>query len=67
MASQEYVWIEDAARTYKRSRDWLYRQIRQGKLKGYTFPGDRKIYLSREEVEAYLLTPRALTDDDDEG
>jgi hypothetical protein len=42
-------------------------QIRQGKLNVYACPDDRKVYLSREEVEVYLLTPRALTDDDDEG
>jgi excisionase family DNA binding protein len=65
MASHDFIWIEDAAREYKRSRDWLYRQIRDGKLKGYTFPGDRKVYLAREEVEKYLTTPRPMSEDDE--
>jgi excisionase family DNA binding protein len=64
MASNDYIWIEDAAREYKRSRDWLYRQIREGKLTGYNFPGDRRVYLSREQLDQYLKTARPITDDE---
>lgn len=65
MAISGYIWLEDAAREYKRSRDWLYRQVREGKLNGYTFPGDRKTYLLREELDKYLNTPRPVKDDDE--
>jgi excisionase family DNA binding protein len=64
MASNDFIWIEDAAREYKRSRDWLYRQIREGKLTGYNFPGDRRVYLSREQLDQYLKTARPITDDE---
>jgi excisionase family DNA binding protein len=62
MAANDFIWIEDAAREYKRSRDWLYRQIREGKLTGYNFPGDRRVYLSREQLDQYLKTARPITD-----
>jgi len=62
MATEDFIWIEDAVREYSRSRDWLYRQLREGKLKGYNFPGDRKVYLSRKELDDYLKTPRLITD-----
>ena len=64
MAPNDFIWIEDAAREYKRSRDWLYRQIREGKLTGYNFPGDRRVYLSREQLDQYLKTARPITDDE---
>jgi hypothetical protein len=59
---EDFIWIEEAAETYKRSKDWLFRQVREGKLAGYTFPGDRKTYLSRTELETYLKTPRPVND-----
>lgn len=59
MATDEYIWVEDAAEQYQRSRDWLFRQIREKKLTGYTFPGDRKVYLDRKELHDYLTTPRS--------
>jgi hypothetical protein len=59
---QDYIWIEAAAEDYKRSKEWLFRQIREGKLTGYNFPGDRKTYLSKKELEEYLHTPRATND-----
>lgn len=58
MADNEYIWIDDASEQYKRSREWLFRQIREKKLTGYQFPGDRRMYLSRKELEEYLTTPR---------
>lgn len=64
MAPNDFIWIEDAAREYKRSRDWLYRQIREGKLTGYNFPGDRRVYLAREQLDQYLKTARPITDDE---
>ena len=63
MSSEDLIWLTNAATEYNRSKDWLYRQIREGKLTGYTFPGDRKVYLSRKELDDYLKTPRPITHD----
>jgi hypothetical protein len=45
--------------------DWLYRQVREGKIRGFNFPGDRKTYLLREEEDAYLNMPRLAKDDEE--
>lgn len=60
--NNDYIWIENAAEEFNRSREWLFRQIKEGKLTGYQFPGDRKMYLSRKQVEEYLNTPRPVKD-----
>jgi hypothetical protein len=64
MPDDKYIWIDDASEKYKRSREWLFKQIREKKLVGYQFPGDRRMYLSRQELDEYLTTPRATTSDD---
>jgi hypothetical protein len=57
MAENDLLWIEDAAREYNRSREWLQRQIKAGKLTAIEIPGDRRLYLSRRELDE-LLKPR---------
>lgn len=57
MTESELVWIEDAVKEFKRSREWLQGQIREGNLTSFEIPGDRRIYLSRKELES-LLKPR---------
>lgn len=54
----EHIWIDDAAREYRRSRAWLDEQVRHGKLTLVKFPGDRRSYLKRAELDALLHTPR---------
>jgi hypothetical protein len=56
-AAEDLVWIVEAAVQYKRSRDWLDTQIREGRLSKYTIPGDKRVYVSRVELEK-LLSPR---------
>ena len=53
----EYIWIEDAAGLYRRSRSWLDNQIKAGKLTYAQFEGDRRIYLKRSELDAMLGKP----------
>jgi hypothetical protein len=53
----DLIWIVEAAFQYKRSRDWLDTQIRDGNLNKYTIPGDKRVYVSRKELEK-LLAPR---------
>lgn len=52
-----FIWIQDAAEEYKRSRKWLDEQIASGKLSVATYEGDRKVYLLRSELDA-LLRPQ---------
>ena len=64
ISREDLVWIEDAARSYDRSRRWLQDQVAAGRLTGYSIEGDKKMYLSRLELEA-LLTPRPIERKDD--
>lgn len=57
----DLIWIVEAAIEFKRSRDWLDAQIKDGNLGRYTIPGDKRVYVSRSEL-ARLLAPRR--DDD---
>jgi hypothetical protein len=59
----DLIWIVEAAMEYKRSRDWLDSQIRDGKLGKYSIPGDKRVYLSRKELEQ-LLSPRRVDDNE---
>lgn len=54
----EHIWIEDAIKEYSRSRAWLDEQVRHGVLTLVKFPGDRRSYLKRSELDALLHTPR---------
>jgi hypothetical protein len=58
---QDLIWIVEAAIEFKRSRDWLDAQIREGRLGKYTVPGDKRVYVSRKELEQ-LLSPRRTDD-----
>ncbi len=53
-----YIWIVAAISEYNRSRGWLDKQIAEERLHPYYFPGDRKLYLLRAELDA-LLQPQA--------
>lgn len=52
-----HIWIVAAISEYNRSRGWLDKQIEAGKLRTVRFPGDRKLYLFRAELDA-LLSPQ---------
>lgn len=54
MVADDYISLEDAIRVFGRSREWLYQQIRAGKLRRFSAPGDRRIYLSRKQLTEYL-------------
>jgi hypothetical protein len=56
---EDLIWILEAAFQYKRSRDWIDTQIREGKLAKYAIPGDKRVYVSRKELEQ-LLAPRRV-------
>ena len=51
----DLIWIQDAAKEYKRSRIWLDSQIDLGKLSTATIPGDKRLYLLRSELDALLM------------
>jgi hypothetical protein len=53
----DLIWIVEASIEFKRSRDWLDAQIKEGNLARYTIPGDKRVYVSRREVTR-LLAPR---------
>jgi hypothetical protein len=53
----DFIWIQDAATEYKRSRKWLDDQIAAGKLSVVNIPGDRRVYLLRSEIDK-LLRPQ---------
>lgn len=64
----DYIWIQDAVRIFSRSREWIYQQVRAGKLHSYTAPGDRRIYLDREELTRFLqLRPMSGEEEQPEG
>jgi hypothetical protein len=52
--NDDMIWIVDAARVYDRSRAWLDSQIKAGQLTKYLFRGDKRVYLSRRELEQFL-------------
>ena len=49
--ADEWVWIEDAAREYGKSRAWLDEQVRHGHIRYDKPQGDRRTYLWRADVE----------------
>lgn len=53
----DFIWIEDAAKEYDRSRSWLDGQVDQGKLSIVNIPGDRRKYLRRSQLNK-LLRPQ---------
>ena len=48
------IWIEDAAKRYGVTRQWLKTQIEQGLLSYIDVKGDRRTYLVEKEVEDYM-------------
>jgi hypothetical protein len=55
----DYVWIQEAAKEFDRSRAWLDEQVRQGRLTVAKFEGDRRVYLRRSELKKMLTKPIA--------
>lgn len=55
----DIVWIVDAMRDYQRSRKWIEEQIAAHLLDEIEIPGDRKKYISRNQIEK-LLQPRIV-------
>jgi hypothetical protein len=53
------IWIVEAEEKYNRSREWLLKQIKLGKLRRTKIEGDRKVYLLRNEIEK-LLEPHIV-------
>ena len=55
---QDLIWIVEAQVLYKRSRDWLQKQVREGTLSSVLLPGTTKVYLRRSELDKLLGPPR---------
>jgi hypothetical protein len=55
----KYIWIADAVKEYDRSREWLDKQVSEGKLSVAQIPGDRRLYLVRAELDN-LLRPQIV-------
>ena len=54
---QDLIWIVEAQVVYKRSRDWLQKQVKEGTLSSVLLPGTTKVYLRRSELEKLLGPP----------
>lgn len=48
------IWIEDAAKRYGVTRQWLKAQIDRGLLSYIDVRGDRRTYLVEKELEDYM-------------
>jgi hypothetical protein len=60
MADQdELVWIQDAVASYRRSREWLNKQMREGRLDRVGLPGDGKVYLRRSQLAELVALQKA--------
>lgn len=59
---QDIIAIQDAAKEYGKSREWLDKQIAERRLSVVKVPGDVKVYLLRSEIEEitapYIEKPR---------
>lgn len=53
----DLMWIQDAAREFDVSVEWLRKQKKAGKLQSYEIPPDTRDYVSRAEVQG-LMAPR---------
>ena len=50
----DLIWIRDAPREYGRSDTWFFQQIAAGTLNEVRFPGDRRVYLRKSQIEKFL-------------
>jgi hypothetical protein len=66
IAKDDLIWIQEAVKLYERSLSWFQDRVKEGSIKAYKIPGDRKQYLLRGDVEA-LLAPRPWTAADGDG
>lgn len=51
MQEKEYYTLEEAAQILDRKRATVYNRMNLIEMKGHKFKGDRKTYLSAQEVE----------------
>lgn len=51
METKEYYTLDEAAKLLKRNRATIYNRMNHIGMKGHKFRGDRKTYLSADEVE----------------
>src|SRR5260370_9501544 len=53
-SSKDYIWIQEAAKEFHRSRASLDDQVLSGTLTVAKFKGDRRVYLRRSELDTML-------------
>lgn len=51
MEQKEFYSLEEVAKSFNRKRPTVYSRMKLIGMKGHKFKGDRKTYLSHEEVE----------------
>jgi hypothetical protein len=51
---KDLIWIVEAQVVYNRSRDWLQKQVKEGKLSSVLLPGTTRVYLRRSELDKLL-------------
>lgn len=51
MQEKEYYTLEEVAQALERNRATVYNRMKIIDMKGHKFKGDRKTYLSAQEVE----------------
>lgn len=64
MDTNDLISLADAMTTYGHARSWWFERRDTGQLRAYYIPGDRKMYFSRPEIDAYL-TPKPWPRSDD--
>jgi len=55
----DMIWVEDAAKQYDRSREWLINQVKEGNLNKYEILGSKRLYLSRTELDKLFQPKKA--------
>jgi len=50
----DLIWIQEAAIVYGRSRAWLEKQIKEGKLHKVPQLGTDRVYLRRSELDKLI-------------
>ncbi len=66
MDKDDLMALADVMATYGHVRSWWFERRDNGQLHAFYIPGDRKMYFSRKEIEAYLQPkawPRPDTDE----
>jgi hypothetical protein len=53
----KHIWMMDAVEKYGRSRAWFSEQVRHGGLSYSKFPGNKHLYLVRQELDEMFSRP----------